>query len=266
MGVEVALVGELRNGARVPARFEGVARAGEQLGVHTAVQHAFGVGQRALHLVEYHAVVAQALGRARLGVHVVELVVPALLLEHRALAIDRRVQHGVHVHVGQVFEVLVVGAGHGVHGLIGERERVEERLHRGFQQIDERLFHWEFIGTAQHGMFQNMEHARVVDRRSFERDGERLVLVGIAQKQQAGAAFSVAHHNGVAVDFRQRLNRFHREAIYRGSLFHQRFIKKQGTGALGLFGHETSFQASAAHVRNASRHAPQDRPKPVKCS
>ena len=256
VSVEIALVGELRNGTRMTARFEGVARAGEQLGVHAAVQHAFGVGQRALHLVEHHAVVAQALGRSRLGVRVVKLVMPAFLLEHRALAVDCRVQHGVHVHVGKVFEVLVVGAGHGVHGFIGERERVEERLHRGFQQIDERLFHREFVGTAQHGMLQNMEHARVVDRRSFERDGERLVLVGIMQKQQAGAAFSVAHHDGVAVDFAQRLDRLHREAVYRSDLFHQRFIKKQGAGALGLFGHEASFQASVAHMCNASRRAP----------
>ena len=168
MSVEVALVGELWNGARMAARFEGVARAGEQLGVHSAVQHAFGIGQRALHLVEHHAVVAQALGRARLGVRVIELVVPALLLKHRALAVDCRMQHGVHVHVGQVFEILIVGAGHGVHGFIGERERVEERLHRGFQQINERLFHREFVGTAQHGMLQNVEHARVVDRRGLK--------------------------------------------------------------------------------------------------
>ena len=33
-------------------------------------------------------------------------------------------------------------------------------------------------------------------------------------------------------------------------------IKKQGAGTLGLFGHETSFQASVAHMRNASRRAP----------
>ena len=256
VGVEIALVGELRNGARMAARFEGVARTGEQLGVHAAVQHAFGIGQRAFHFVEHHAVVAQALGRSRLGVRVVEFVMPAFLLKHRALAVDRRVQHGVHVHVGKVFEVLVVGAGHGVHSFIGECERVEKRLHRGFQQIDERLFHREFIGTAQHRMLQNVEHARVVDRRSFERDGERLVLVGIMQKQQAGAAFSVAHHNGVAVDFAQRLDRFYREAVYRSGLFHQRFIKKQGTGALGLFDHEASFQASVAHMRNASRRVP----------
>ena len=105
-------------------------------------------------------------------------------------------------------------------------------------------------------MLQNVEHARVVDRWGFERDGERLVLVGIMQKQQAGAAFSVTHHNGIAVDFAQRLDRLHREAVYRSGLFHQRFIKKQGTGALGLFGHEASFQASVAHMRNASRRAP----------
>ena len=256
MGVEIALVGELRNGARMATRFESVTRAREQLGVHAAVQHTFGVGQRAFHLVEHHAVVAQALGRSRLGVRVVKLVMPAFLLKHRTLAVDRRVQHGVHIHIGQVLEVLVVGAGHGVHGFIGERERVEDRLHRGFQQIDERLFHREFIGTAQHGMLQDVEHARVVDRRSFERDGERLVLVGVAQEQQAGAAFSVAHHNGVAVDFGQRLDRLHREAVYRGGLFYQRFIKKQGTSALGLFGHEASFQASAARMRSASRRAP----------
>ena len=44
MGVQIALVGQLGDGPRMPARFESVARIGEKSPVHRVVEHAIGIG------------------------------------------------------------------------------------------------------------------------------------------------------------------------------------------------------------------------------
>ena len=86
VGIQELLIGERRDGARIAARFASVGGAGEQRTVHGVVQHVHGVGEGAFHLVEHHAVVAKALGRAVFGT--VELVVPALLLKDGLFGID----------------------------------------------------------------------------------------------------------------------------------------------------------------------------------
>ena len=86
--VQEPLVGERGNRARVTAALVRIGGVGIECGVDGVVQHAHGIGQRALHLVEHHAVIAQrALAQARgaavaLGaLRQVQLVVPALLLK-----------------------------------------------------------------------------------------------------------------------------------------------------------------------------------------
>ena len=106
---------------------------------------------------------------------------PALLLEHLALAVDVGVQHRVHVDVGQVHEVLIVGGRHGVERLVAEGHGVQKRLHAGFQQVDEGLLDGELLRTAQNRVLQDVEHAGVVGRRGAKGDGERLVAVVVAQ-------------------------------------------------------------------------------------
>ena len=213
--VQIPLIGQLRNGARMPTRLELVTRAREQRRVHRVIQHAIGVGQGALHLVEHHAVIAQRLGCVALSI--VQLKVPALLLEDGTLAINHRMQHGIHVHIHQIEQVLIVGTRHRIHGLIGERERVQKRLHRGLEQVHERLFDRKLVGAAQNRVFENVEHAGVVGGRRLKRNGERLVLVLVLQKQQAGAAFLVAHHVRCAVDLVQRLALHRAEPVSSGN-------------------------------------------------
>ena len=84
--VQELLVGERGNRARIAAALMRIGGVGIERGVDGVVQHAHGVGQRTLHLVEHHAVIAQrALVQARgaaialaLGaLRQVQLVVPA---------------------------------------------------------------------------------------------------------------------------------------------------------------------------------------------
>ena len=146
--VQELLVGERGNRARVAAALVRIGGVGIERGVDGVVQHAHGVGQRALHLVEHYAVIAQcALAQARgaavtrvLGaLRQVQLVVPALLLKNGGLGIDGRVEHRVQVHVHQVVQILLVGGRNGVDGLVGVGHGVEERLHGALDQVDKRL-------------------------------------------------------------------------------------------------------------------------------
>ncbi len=246
MLLEELLVGEVGDGARRAARLEAVGRVGEQGRLQLVVQHRVRVGQGALHLVVHHAVqheARRAVGRlggrhgvachgiARRGLHVAgQLVVPALLLEDGALAVDGRVQHCVEVHVGEVEQVLVVRAGHGVHRLVGERHGVQKRLHRAFQQVHERLFDGELVAAAQHGVLEDVEDAGVVGGRGFERDGERLVRVVVRQVQQLRAGLVVVEHVGGAVDFGKRFARAHGKAVQlrAGSQVHRGHTFREG--------------------------------------
>ena len=156
--VQELLVGERGNRARVAAALVRIGGVGIERGVDGVVQHAHGVGQRALHLVEHHAVItqralAQARGAAALvldALRQVQLVMPALLLKNGGLGVDGRVEHRVQVHVHQVVQILLVGGGNGVDSLVGVGHGVEERLHGALDQVDKRLLDGKLGRSAQH--------------------------------------------------------------------------------------------------------------------
>ena len=81
--VQELLVGERGNRTRVAAALVRIGGVGIERGVDGIVQHAHGIGQRALHLVEHHAVITQrALVQARgaavaVALRQVQFVVPA---------------------------------------------------------------------------------------------------------------------------------------------------------------------------------------------
>ena len=207
--VQELLVGERGNRARVATALVRIGGVGIERGVDGVVKHAHGVGQRALHLVEHHAVIAQrALAQARGAVAVlalgalrqVQLVMPALLLKNGGFGIDGRVEHRVQVHVHQVVQVLLVGGGNGVDGLVGVGHGVEERLHGALDQVHERFLDGELGRSAQHRVLKNMEHAGGIGRRRFKANGKGLVFVVAREVQQASTRCGVAQHVGVRVE------------------------------------------------------------------
>ena len=232
--VQELLVGERGNRARVAAALVRIGGVGIQRGVDGVVQHAHGVGQRALHLVEHHAVIAQrarvqVLGAGLTGVALavlalrqVQLVVPAFLLKNGRLGVDGRVEHRVQVHIHQVVQILLIGGGDGVDGLIGVGHGVEERLHRALDQIDERLLDGELGRSAQHRVLKNMEHAGGIGRRRLKANGEGLVLVVARQVQQARARGGVAQHVGVRVELGHGLAALDGKAVAGGAGNQQR--------------------------------------------
>ena len=229
--VQELLVGERGNCARVATALVRIGGVGIERGADGVVQHAHGVGQRALHLVEHYAVIAQcALAQARGAVvalalgalRQVQLVVPALLLKNGGLGIDGRVEHRVQVHVHKVVQVLLVGGGNGVDGLVGVGHGVEERLHGALDQVDKRLLDGKLGRSAQHRVLKNMEHAGGIGRRRLKANGKGLVFVVARQVQQASARGDVAQHVGVRVELGHGLAALDGKAVAGGTGCQQR--------------------------------------------
>ena len=228
--VQELLVGERGNRARVATAFVRIGGVGIERGVDGVVQHAHGIGQRTLHLVEHHAVIAQralaqsggaAVALAFGALRQVQLVVPALLLKNGRLGIDGRVEHRVQVHVHQVVQILLVGGGNGVDGLVGVGHGVEKRLHGALDQVDKRLLDGKLGRSAQHRMLKNMEHAGGIGRRRLKANGKGLVFVVARQVQQASARGSVAHHVGVRVELGHGLAALDGKAVAGGARHQQ---------------------------------------------
>ena len=152
---------------------------------------------------------------------------PALLLKNGGLGIDGRVEHRVQVHVHQVVQILLVGGGDGVDGLVGVGHGVEKRLHGALDQVDKRLLDGELSRSAQHRMLKNMEHAGGIGRRRLKANGKGLVFVVARQVQQASARGGVAQHVGVRVELGHGLAALDGKAVA-GSAGHQ---QRGGSGA-----------------------------------
>ena len=124
-------------------------------------------------------------------------------------------QHGVEVDVHQVEQILLVSARDRIHRLVGEGERVQKRLHRAFEEVDERLLHRELARAVENRMLQDVEDAGVVFGRRLERDRERLVGIVVFEVQQARAAFLMLQDESFAVDLGKRLALLNDEAVRR---------------------------------------------------
>ena len=165
------LVGELGDDFGVAAGIEAVGHVREQGLLGVLGQHGVGRGVHALHLVVDHSLVAERAFGA------VGLDVPAFLLE--AFFVDAGEEHGVEVDVHEVVEVLKIGAGDRIAGLVREGEGVQKGLERPFEQFDEGFLHGVFFGAAQDGMFEDVGDAGGVFRGGAERGAEAFVFVAV---------------------------------------------------------------------------------------
>ena len=118
--IQECLPGKLRDLFRIPAGLIRIGGIRVKGGQHLPLQHALRRGEGALHLIVNHAVQGQ------LPVLRLHLVVPALLAEDLFFLINIRIKHRVHIDMDQVLKILVIAAGHRIHGLIRIRHGVQE--------------------------------------------------------------------------------------------------------------------------------------------
>ena len=118
---------------------------------------------------------------------------PALLAEDLALAVYQRAEHGVQIDAHEVEEILRVAAGYGVISLVREGHGVEEGVHRGLHQLHEGLLGRIALRAAEHGVLQDVKHARVVLRQGGKRNAEGAVLLAAPEPHQLQTRALMTH-------------------------------------------------------------------------
>ena len=115
-------VGQIRNVYGVTAGVLAVADVGIHEFFHFFPDKVVHGRIRALHFIENNAL------EGRLAVFIRPVIMPTFLIEDFRFCQNLRMQNGVHVNVHKVQKILVVAAGHRVHGFVGEGHGVEKRL------------------------------------------------------------------------------------------------------------------------------------------
>ncbi len=107
------LVGQFGNGSRVATGRNPIGVVGEQQLIYLVAEFALGTGIGTFHFVINHPFVND------FAVDVVQLVMPAFLLQDIGVGIYQRLKHGIHIYVHEVKVVFIVHAGYRVGGKVG---------------------------------------------------------------------------------------------------------------------------------------------------
>ena len=169
--IEEHLLRERGDRLGIAARLAAIRRIGIECRHDTAAEQIVGRGECALHLIVDHAAVTQR------SIRIVKLVVPALLHQHLRIRAHGWIEHRIEVHIHQVLKVAVVSARDGIHRLVGERHRVEERIERALHKLHKRLLQRILARAAEHGVLHDMRHARIIHGRRAKTDRKDLVVV-----------------------------------------------------------------------------------------
>jgi len=193
MEVQEALEGQVWDVRRVTAGIQTVGDVRKQRLLGVFGQQAVRRGVGALHLVVDHPLDGQGAVRG-------DLIMPAFLAED--LRGQAGMKHGVQIHVDEIVEIREVLAGYGVAGLVRIGEGVQKGLQGALEQLHKGLLDRIFARSTEHGMLQDVGHARGVVRRGAEGDPENLVLVVVDQGQKPGPGGSVLEKTGRGTKFR----------------------------------------------------------------
>ena len=106
------LIAQVRDGLRVAAGLIAISCVRIKSCHNPAFQQIIRCRQRPLHFIVDNAAVDQRVLR------LFNLIMPALLHQHLRIFQHIGIEHRIKVNVHQILEVLVVAAGHRIHGLI----------------------------------------------------------------------------------------------------------------------------------------------------
>src|SRR5690349_11714277 len=127
-------VAQVRNVARVATRTMGIDGVWQQRPRNLLADVCIWLRVSSLHLIEDHALVTER--RTRLF----EFDGPAFLVQ--GVRLKERVEDDVKVDIDKVIEVLEIGAGDRITGLVRECHRVDEGRAGALEELHEQLLHW----------------------------------------------------------------------------------------------------------------------------
>ena len=150
-----------------------IGQAWEQRLADGAVDRGVRSGERALHLIEDDALVAEA--AVWIG-WVLELVADSLLLE--CVFAQEREEGSVEVDLEQVGEILRVARAEEVHRPVAARERVHESRQRPARHTEERVSHRKLLRPRQDDMLEDVRDSGRIRWRRGKENREPVVVVG----------------------------------------------------------------------------------------
>ena len=170
-------MGELDDLERVAAGIECVRRSFEEVFEDAAMKNAHRVSERALHLVEHHALVGELVAFTRVS--------PSFLPE--AQVVEFREERGVQVDVEQILEVGLVGGCERIERPVRIGHRVHEQRCRPAEHRKERIGNGEAFRAAQGEVFEDVGPPIAGKREGRERDDECEFILVVRQMDMAGA-------------------------------------------------------------------------------
>src|SRR5207253_10621535 len=150
-----------------------IGQAWEQCLADGAVDRGVRSGERALHLIEDDALVAEA--AVWIG-WVLELVADSLLLE--CVFAQEREEGGVEVDLEQVGEILRVARAEEVHRPVETRQRVHEGGERAAGHAEEGVADREALRAGEDDVLEDVRDAGRIAGWGGKEDGEGVVIVG----------------------------------------------------------------------------------------
>ena len=198
------LVGEVRNDIGVAPRLVTVRGVGEELPQREADGDRLRRAISALHFVIHDP----AEGKFPL---LVDLEVMSLL--HEGVPRQERTEDEVGVDRGEVVEVRLHLAGHGIAGEVGRGKRVQEGAQRRLAQLIEGVLDRIALRSRQHGVFEDVGHAGRVGRRRAEGDDIPVLPVIAMEVEKLRAGAQVGRLVGRDPDLRERRDARDAEAV-----------------------------------------------------
>ena len=114
------------------------------------------------------------------------------------------VENSVEIYLREIEKVLLHIAGYRIDGIRLRCHGVDEGRHAHLQHFEERIAHWEPLGSSEHRVFQDVRNSGVIGRRGRKRNGETILVIGWSEKvQYPRAGLSVCCSNCHRTQFRK---------------------------------------------------------------
>ena len=130
---------------------------------------------------------------------------PALLPENFFSLIDIRVKNRIQINVHQVFEILFIATGNGIHGLVRIGHGVQKRVQGPFDQFHKGILGRIFPAAAENAVLHDMRRSLAVHGSGAKSDMEYFIFIVVQHHSHPGAGFFMTEKITGGMNIRQLL-------------------------------------------------------------